>query len=144
MVKAVIEERFVEIPEEVQVTVEGRRVTVSGPKGTLERVFSKVPVNIELTDGKVRVWALWPKKKEKKDDTVLEHLSRILEEARSTAQSVDMEVEDIKRFVSEVINMFVTDARVIRDQLLLMAYRVAELENMAYEKREKQKVGEEG
>jgi len=64
VVKTVIEERFVEVPEEVQVSVEGRRVTVSGPKGTLERNFSKVPVNIEVRDGRVRVWALWPRKKE--------------------------------------------------------------------------------
>jgi len=80
-----------------------------------------------------------PKKKGRGEDTLLEHLSRILDEAREIAQNVDMEVEDIKRFVNEVINMFITDARVIRDQLLLMAYRVAELENMAYEKIEKEK-----
>ena len=79
MVKAVVEERFVEIPEEVQVSVEGSRVTVSGPKGKLERDFSKVPVNIELTDGKVRVWALWPKKKERACvGTVASHIKNMI------------------------------------------------------------------
>jgi len=56
--------KSVEIPDNVEVQVEGRIVTVKGEKGILTRDFSKAPVTIEL-DGKiVRVRANWPRKRE--------------------------------------------------------------------------------
>ena len=54
----------IEIPEGVEVTVENKRVTVKGEKGTLTRNFSYAPVEIEKNDGKLRVYAMWPRKKE--------------------------------------------------------------------------------
>ncbi|NIO37481.1 50S ribosomal protein L6 [Candidatus Bathyarchaeota archaeon] len=54
----------VEIPEEVEASLEGRKVTIKGPKGTLIRDFSHAPVSIELQGKKIRVWAEWPRKKE--------------------------------------------------------------------------------
>jgi large subunit ribosomal protein L6 len=54
----------IQVPADVEVSVEGRKVTVKGPKGTLTRDFSHEPVSIEL-DGKiVKTWAEWPRKKE--------------------------------------------------------------------------------
>jgi large subunit ribosomal protein L6 len=56
--------RTVQIPEEVVISLDGKKITVRGDKATLTRDFSLVPVSIE-TDGKnVRVWAEWPRKKE--------------------------------------------------------------------------------
>ncbi|MEM3700044.1 MAG: 50S ribosomal protein L6 [Candidatus Bathyarchaeia archaeon] len=56
--------RTIQIPEDVEVTLQGRKITVKGAKGTLTRDFSSAPVSIQL-DGKIlRIWAEWPRKKE--------------------------------------------------------------------------------
>jgi len=57
--------KTVEIPEEVEVEVEGRKVTVKGPLGTLTKDFSHAPISIKTEDRKVVVETLWPKKKER-------------------------------------------------------------------------------
>lgn len=57
--------KTIQVPDGVEVKVEGRKVTVNGAKGTLKRDFSYVPISIDATDDKtVRVWAEWPRKKE--------------------------------------------------------------------------------
>jgi len=56
--------KTVEIPEDVEVTVENKRITVKGKKGTLTRDFSVTPIEIELEDGKVKIYAKWPRKRE--------------------------------------------------------------------------------
>jgi large subunit ribosomal protein L6 len=54
----------VEIPENVEGTLDGRVVTIKGEKGELTRDFSHAPIKIQL-DGKiVTVQASWPRKKE--------------------------------------------------------------------------------
>ncbi len=44
----------IEIPSGVTVTVDGQKVTVKGPKGTLERVVTE-PIKLEVKDNKVLV-----------------------------------------------------------------------------------------
>lgn len=56
--------KTLEIPEGVDVKVEGRRVTVRGERGRLTRDFSYAPVNVELDGGTIKVSASWPRKKE--------------------------------------------------------------------------------
>jgi len=56
--------RTIQIPEDVEVTLEGRKVTVKGAKGTLTRDFSYAPVLIEIDGKTVRIRAEWPRKKE--------------------------------------------------------------------------------
>lgn len=57
--------RTIQVPDGVDITLDKRKVTVKGAKGTLTRDFSYVPVSIEAKDAKaVRVWAEWPRKKE--------------------------------------------------------------------------------
>jgi large subunit ribosomal protein L6 len=57
--------RTIQVPDGVEVTIEQRKVTVKGAKGTLTRDFSYVPISLEAKDDKtVRVWAEWPRKKE--------------------------------------------------------------------------------
>src|SRR5512136_778359 len=56
--------RTIEAPEGVAINLEGRKVTVKGTKGTIERDFSHIPVSISADDNKIRVWAKWPRKKE--------------------------------------------------------------------------------
>jgi large subunit ribosomal protein L6 len=57
--------KSIQVPDGVEVTVERRKVTVKGSKGTLIRDFSYVPISIAGNDDKtVRIWAEWPRKKE--------------------------------------------------------------------------------
>jgi large subunit ribosomal protein L6 len=62
--RAVEISRTIQIPEDVELTLQGRKVTVKGAKGTLTRDFSYAPISMQL-DGKIlRIWAEWPRKKE--------------------------------------------------------------------------------
>jgi len=56
--------KSVNIPENVEVKLEGRIVIVKGEKGTLTRDFSHAPVSVRLNEGKVVIQANWPRKKE--------------------------------------------------------------------------------
>jgi len=56
--------KTINVPESVIITLEGRKVTVEGEKGTLVRDFSFAPISIETNGKTVRVWAEWPRKKE--------------------------------------------------------------------------------
>jgi len=56
--------KSIQIPEDVEVTIEGRKAIVKGSKGTLTRDFSYAPISIELNDKTIRIWAEWPRKKE--------------------------------------------------------------------------------
>jgi len=56
--------KSIEIPEGVEVKVEGRAVTVTGEKGTLTRDFYHTPVSIMLEGAVVKVGVNWPRKRE--------------------------------------------------------------------------------
>ncbi len=56
--------KIIQVPDGVEVTIEGRNVTVKGVKGTLTRDFSYVPISLAGNGKTVRVWAEWPRKKE--------------------------------------------------------------------------------
>ena len=45
--------RVLTIPAGVEVNVDGNKITVKGPKGTLEYVFKKSNVNVNVEDGKI-------------------------------------------------------------------------------------------
>jgi len=56
--------KTVEVPEGVNISLEGKKVTVKGEKGTLSRDFSFVPISINAEGNTVSVSAEWPRKKE--------------------------------------------------------------------------------
>jgi large subunit ribosomal protein L6 len=56
--------RTIQIPDDVEVSIDGRKVTVKGAKGILSRDFSYAPISIERQDKTIRIWAEWPRKKE--------------------------------------------------------------------------------
>jgi len=56
--------KLIQIPDDVEVTIEGREITVKGAKGALNRDFSYAPISIELDGKTIRIWAEWPRKKE--------------------------------------------------------------------------------
>jgi large subunit ribosomal protein L6 len=57
-------EKTVEIPSDVEIVVDGRKVTARGPKGELTRDFSHSLVEISSEEGVVKVRKEWPRKKE--------------------------------------------------------------------------------
>ncbi len=57
-------ERVVEIPEKVNIRVDGRRVFVEGPLGKLEEDLSHLPVTLTVKDNKVYLVTSWPRKRE--------------------------------------------------------------------------------
>lgn len=54
----------IQAPDDVEVNLEGRKIAVKGPRGTLVRDFSFAPVSIELRGKNIHIWAEWPRKKE--------------------------------------------------------------------------------
>jgi len=63
-VRAVEAVKTIEIPDKVEVELEGRVVTVKGEKGTLTRNFSESAVSILQEGRTIRVQANWPRKRE--------------------------------------------------------------------------------
>lgn len=62
--RAVETVKFAEIPNDVEVGVRGRFVTVRGERGELNRDFSHAPVSIQLERNVVKVQAKWTRKRE--------------------------------------------------------------------------------
>lgn len=62
--RALTVEKTVQIPEGVDVQIDGRRVTVSGEKGTLTRDFSHAPLVLQKEENAIIIRANWPRKKE--------------------------------------------------------------------------------
>lgn len=60
--RAIEATKLIEIPEGVDVKVEGRIVTVMGEKGTLTRDFSHAPLSIMLEGDVIKVQVNWPRK----------------------------------------------------------------------------------
>jgi len=56
--------KTIQVPDGVDVSLAGKKVTVKGNKGTLTRDFSYVPISIDANGKTIRVWAEWPRKKE--------------------------------------------------------------------------------
>jgi large subunit ribosomal protein L6 len=56
--------KTLQVPDDVHLNLEGRKVTVKGAKGTLTRDFSFAPLSMKLEGKNVHIWAEWPRKKE--------------------------------------------------------------------------------
>lgn len=56
--------KTVEIPEDVDIKIDGRIVTVRGEKGELTRDFSHTPISIYLEEKRITTKANWPRKRE--------------------------------------------------------------------------------
>ena len=56
--------KTVEIPEDVDVKIDGRIVTIRGEKGELTRDFSHTPISVYLEGKIITIQANWPRKRE--------------------------------------------------------------------------------
>jgi large subunit ribosomal protein L6 len=63
MGKTISEFQEAKIPEEVELTINQKRVVIKGQLGEIKKDFSYTPVSIKKTDDKVSVEAKWPNKK---------------------------------------------------------------------------------
>jgi len=57
-------EKVVEVPPDIEISLDGGKVTVRGPKGVLTRDFSRTPVEICLERNLVKVKVEWPRRRE--------------------------------------------------------------------------------
>jgi len=74
-----IVENMVEVPEGVTLSLEDRRVVVSGEKGRIQRDFSHVKLAMGYTDNVFRVWAENPRKREASlVNTVTSHVKNMV------------------------------------------------------------------
>lgn len=62
--QAVEVSKTVQIPEDVEVNLEGKKVTVKGALGTLTRNFSYASILMELNGRSLKIWSNWPGKRE--------------------------------------------------------------------------------
>jgi len=64
MVLVELSQRAIEIPDGVQLNVDGRKIKVVGAKGTLEEDFSHLPVQFALENRTLRIYSAWARKRE--------------------------------------------------------------------------------
>lgn len=57
-------ENIVEVPETVNLTLDGHKVAVTGTNGTVTRDFGHTKLNISYQDNSLRIWAENPRKKQ--------------------------------------------------------------------------------
>jgi large subunit ribosomal protein L6 len=56
--------KTIQVPDNVDVSLNGKKVNVKGAKGSLMRDFTFAPITIEGEGKNIRIWAKWPRKKE--------------------------------------------------------------------------------
>ena len=56
--------KTIKVPDNVDVSLDGKKVNVKGSKGSLTRDFSFATITIEGEGKNIRIWAKWPRKKE--------------------------------------------------------------------------------
>ena len=74
-----IKENTVEVPEEVNLTLNGYKVAVTGNNGTITRDFGHTKLNLGYQDNTLRIWAENPKKKQASlVNTVASHVKNMI------------------------------------------------------------------
>jgi len=74
-----IVENTVEVPEEVNLTLDGHKVAVTGTNGTVTRDFAHTKLSLGFQDNTLRIWAENPKKKQASlVNTVSSHVKNMI------------------------------------------------------------------
>ncbi len=56
--------KTIQVPDNVDLSMDGKKISLKGAKGSLTRDFSFAPISIEGEGKNIRIWAKWPRKKE--------------------------------------------------------------------------------
>lgn len=56
--------KTIQVPDNVDLKMDGKKINIKGSKGSLTRDFSFAPIAIEGEGKNIRIWAKWPRKKE--------------------------------------------------------------------------------
>ena len=74
-----IVENTVEVPEEVNLTLDGHKVAVTGTNGTVTRDFGHTKLSLGYQDNTLRIWVENPKKKQASlVNTVASHVKNMI------------------------------------------------------------------
>jgi len=74
-----IVENSVTVPEDIDLTLDGHKVAVTGTNGKVERDFGHTKLNLEYKDGVFRVWAENPRKKQASlVNTITSHVKNMI------------------------------------------------------------------
>jgi large subunit ribosomal protein L6 len=72
-------ENTIEVPEEVNLTLDGHKVAVTGTNGTVTRDFAHTKLNLGYQDNTLRIWAENPSKKEASlVNTITSHVKNMI------------------------------------------------------------------
>jgi large subunit ribosomal protein L6 len=75
----IVVEKMVEVPEDVTLSLDGKKVTVAGAGGQVIKDFSHVWLNLERSDEGLRIWAINPKKRETSlVNTLASHINNMI------------------------------------------------------------------
>lgn len=71
--------KTIQIPDGVELTLDGKKVTAKGSKGILTRSFSYAPVSMELAGRELTLNTKWPRKKESSlIGTIYSHIQNMI------------------------------------------------------------------
>jgi large subunit ribosomal protein L6 len=71
--------KTIQVPDNVDVKVEGKKISFKGKKGSLTRDFSYAPISIEGEGKTIRISAKWPRKKESAlVGTIYSHINNMI------------------------------------------------------------------
>jgi len=74
-----IVENIIEVPEEVNLTLNGYKVAVTGPNGTVTRDFRHSQLNLSYNNNLLRIWAENPRKKQASlVNTIASHVKNMI------------------------------------------------------------------
>lgn len=76
---ATVVENVIGVPDGVSLTLENRKVTVSGEKGQVVKDFSHARLQMERSENNLKIWAVNPKKREASlVNTITAHVNNMI------------------------------------------------------------------
>jgi len=76
------------------------------------------------------------KKKEKRPVITPDRVANAFEKLNKQAAEIAFDFDEIRKFVMEAIQMFISNTRFLTDQIAILAERFAELETLAQKRME--------
>lgn len=97
--------------------------------------MSLVMTNIKTTCARLVRLVMSPSKKKKKYELTPDKVKAAFDRLNKRATELSLELDDIAKFVREAVSAFVSDVKIMTDELAILVERVGELEKMALERK---------